>query len=65
MSRPDRIITTDDVRKTILQGEVIEEYPDDPRGESCLIFYTPGKRPLHVVCAPRTEYLVSERKPCV
>ncbi|MDR4505031.1 MAG: DUF4258 domain-containing protein [Candidatus Scalindua sp.] len=58
MSRPDRMITTDEVHKTILHGEVIEEYTDDPRGESCLIFHTPSKRPVHVVSAPRADYLV-------
>lgn len=57
MSRPGRMITTDEVRKTVLHGEVIEEYPDDPRGESCLVFYAPSKRPVHVVCTPKPEYL--------
>ncbi len=40
-----------DVKNVILYGEIIEEYPDDPRGSSCLIW---GKgrdgTDLHVVC---------------
>lgn len=57
MSRPDRFISSKEVRKVITTGEVIEDYPDDPRGHSCLIF---GKgledRPIHVVCAPKEEF---------
>ena len=34
MSRPDRMITTDEVRQAVLLGEIIEEYPEDQRGES-------------------------------
>jgi len=31
--------------------EIIEQYPDDPRGESCLALgFTPARRPIHVVC---------------
>ncbi len=37
MSRPDRMISTADVRKVIEEGEVIEDYPEDARGHSCLI----------------------------
>nr|VFJ62631.1 MAG: protein of unknown function (DUF4258) [Candidatus Kentron sp. DK] len=37
MSHPDRMITVDEVRETVLFGEIIEEYPEDLRGESCLI----------------------------
>lgn len=57
MSLPDRMITPDEVREAIFFGEVIEEYPDDRRGESCLIFHIRQSRPLHVVCAPKLEYL--------
>ena len=31
--------------------EIIEQYPDDPRGESCLALgFTPEGIPVHVVC---------------
>ncbi len=57
MSRPDRMITTAEIRDAVLFGEIIEEYPDDPRGESCLMFHANQNRVIHVVCAPKTEYL--------
>ena len=57
MSRPDRMITTDEVREAVLSGEIIEEYLEDQRGESCLVMNTIGNRIIHVVCAPKAEYL--------
>ena len=33
----------------IEHGELLEDYPDDPRGESCLVLGFVGSRPLHVV----------------
>lgn len=31
--------------------KIIEQYPDDPRGESCLTAgFTPDGTPIHVVC---------------
>lgn len=57
MSRPDRIITIDEIREAVLFGEIIEEYPEDQRGESYLIFHAKQNRVIHVVCAPKTEYL--------
>jgi hypothetical protein len=57
MSRPERMITTDEVREAVLSGEIIEEYPEDQRGESCLIMHTIRNRTIHVVCAPKADYL--------
>ncbi len=57
MSRPDRIITDGEVRDAVLYGEIIEEYPEDRRGESCLIYHAKHNRAIHVVCALKTEYL--------
>ncbi len=57
MSRPDRMITAEEIRETVLFGEIIEEYQEDQRGESCLIFCAKQGRIIHVVCAPKTEYL--------
>jgi len=40
------------------KGTVIEEYPDDVRGHSCLLLgYGANQRPIHVVCAPKADYL--------
>lgn len=57
MSRPDRMITSMEVQATVMDGEVIEEYPNDPRGRSCLMMHVPVDRCVHVVCAPKSEYL--------
>jgi hypothetical protein len=58
MSRPDRMITTAEVRSAIENGQVIEDYPEDSRGHSCLIL---GKghdeRAIHIVCSPKAEFL--------
>jgi len=58
MSRPDRLISTADIRKVLEKGDVIEDYPEDPRGHSCLILGKDiGGRPVHVLCAPKDDYL--------
>ena len=58
MSRPDRMITTIEVENIVKIGEVIEDYPNDARGHSCLILgFGENNRPIHVVCAPKSEYL--------
>jgi len=57
MSRPDRMITAEEIREAVLSGEIIEEYPEDQRGESCLVFHGKHNRVIHVVCAPKKEYL--------
>lgn len=58
MSKPGRMITTADIRAVIYNGEIIENYPDDIRGHSCLMLGVADERPLHVVCAPKDDYLV-------
>jgi len=57
MSKPERMITTKDVRNVIENGEIIENYPNDIRGHSCLMLNFPDKRPVHVVCSPKDDYL--------
>jgi len=58
MSRPDRMISTAEIRSVIEHGEVIENYTEDTRGKSCLMLgYGESKRPLHVVCTPKEDYL--------
>lgn len=58
MSRLDRMIRPRDVRTALLEGEVIEDYPDDARGHSALVFGVGDDgRTLHVVCSPKEEYL--------
>jgi hypothetical protein len=58
MSRPDRMIGASEVRAVIDGGEIIEDYPEDVRGHSCLMLgLGSGNRPVHVVCSPKEDYL--------
>lgn len=58
MCRVDRMITIKDVRDVIEKGEIIEDYPEDSRGHSCLMFVKDNKgRPIHFVCSPKEDYL--------
>lgn len=58
MSRPDRMITVGEVRAVVLEGELIEDYPEDPRGHSALLLGRGSEgRAIHVVCSPKDEYL--------
>jgi hypothetical protein len=46
-----RKIEAQDIEEAIYKGRIIEPYPDDPRGASCLILGLTNKgRPLHIVC---------------
>jgi hypothetical protein len=58
MARPERLISPGDVKEVVFEGELIEDYPDDVRGHSCLLLHTPRGRPVHVVCSPKAGYLV-------
>lgn len=44
-------ITIAEVEAALLNGEILEDYPNDPRGTSCLVLGhgSPGY-PIHVVC---------------
>jgi hypothetical protein len=58
MNAPERMISTFEVMQVVENGEVIEDYPEDPRGHSCLMMgLGEGKRPIHVVCSPKNDYL--------
>ena len=58
MSHPARMITPAEVGNVVLQGELLEDYPHDPRGHSCLLLgFGDADRPVHVVCSPKDDYL--------
>ena len=44
-------IPISEVEAALLNGEILEDYPNDPRGPSCLVLGhgSPGY-PIHVVC---------------
>ena len=67
MSRPDRMITTAEVASVIASGEVIEEYPTDPRGASCLLLgLGNGKtsNPRRLRAQGRLSILLSSQRTC-
>ena len=52
------MITGQDVRRVVLRGEIIEDYPEDVRGHSCLMLGIDAEgRAIHVVCSPKPEFL--------
>lgn len=58
MNTPERMISTQEVRAVVFAGVVIEDYPEDARGHSCLMLGRGEEnRPLHIACAPKPDYL--------
>ena len=52
-------LTIIEVEEAILNGQVLEEYKDDTRGESCLVVgFTNAAKPIHIVCGTTGETLV-------
>ena len=47
-----RRITVEEARAAFANGEIIEDYPEDKYGPSCLILgFTLAGRPLHIQCS--------------
>jgi hypothetical protein len=60
MNAPERMISTEEIRQVVFHGEVIEDYPEDARGHSCLMLgWGYGGRPIHVVCAPKWLWCIN------
>lgn len=53
-----RSITAEQVESGILNGEVIEEYPDDKYGPSCLVSTQLKSKWIHIVISKRTPIWV-------
>lgn len=43
-------ITVSDLETAISNGEILEDYTNDPREPSCLILGYSKNRPIHIVC---------------
>lgn len=56
--RQEEQITVAEIEKILLQGAIIEQYPNDLRGKSCLVAGKVSKAPLHVICGIRGERLL-------
>jgi len=58
MNAPDEMISTEEIKEVVFNGFMIEDYPHDRRGHSVLLGgKTSSCRVVHVVCAPKEEYL--------
>ncbi len=58
MSRLARVITPAAIESVVFAGTLVENYPEDARGHSCLLLgFEDNGRAVHVVCAPKAEYL--------
>jgi hypothetical protein len=54
-----REISVQEVREAIASGEIIEDYPEDKYGPSCLVLgFTWAGRPLHIHCSYPSRPLV-------
>jgi hypothetical protein len=52
-------LTISEVRESLLNGRILEQYSDTGRGKSCLIVgFTDGGKPVHTVCGERNENLI-------
>jgi hypothetical protein len=61
VSRVKRIpddLTLAQVENALLTGEILEQYPDTGRGESCLVVGFAGDTPIHVVRGWRGDKVV-------
>ncbi|MBI3189453.1 MAG: DUF4258 domain-containing protein [Ignavibacteriales bacterium] len=58
MTSHERMVSAQEVKQVIFTGDIIEDYPEDKRGHSCLMFgHGENNRPIHVVCSPKKDYL--------
>ena len=54
-----RQIRVQEIREAIANGQVIEDYPEDKYGPSCLICgLTQARRPIHVQCSYPSRSLI-------
>ena len=51
-------LTFAQVRSALINGTILEQYPDTGRGESCLIVGLADDLPLHIVCGWWGEKMV-------
>ena len=48
--RQEDAIKAEEIRRALMNAEILENYPDDPRGPSCLVLGYSRGRAIHVVC---------------
>lgn len=55
IERKAESLTFVNVEEALLNGRILEQYPDTGRGESCLVLGFAGELPIHAVCGWRGE----------
>jgi len=54
----DNLIISE-IEEAILNGSILESYPNDKRGNSCLIVgFTQNGKPIHIVCGKSADVLI-------
>ena len=54
-----RMVSVQEIREAIQQAELLEDYPDDKYGPSCLLLgFTQGGRALHLQCSYPSRPLI-------
>jgi hypothetical protein len=54
-----RQIRVQEIREAVANGQIIEDYPDDKYGPSCLICgWTQARRPIHIQCSYPSRPLI-------
>jgi hypothetical protein len=48
-------LTFAQIHEALLNGRILEQYPDTGRDESCLVVGFAGELPVHVVCGRRGD----------
>ncbi len=54
--RLDDALTVGDLEEVLRAAELLEDYPDDPRGHSCLVLGHASGQPVHVVCGMTRQH---------
>jgi hypothetical protein len=49
------MISIGELEEALSGCDIIEDYPDDPRGASCLVLGFCGDRPIHAVCTIKVD----------
>jgi hypothetical protein len=60
----ERDISPEEVRQAIFAGEIIEDYPEDKYGHSCLIYgRTEAGKILHIQCSVEPVWIITAYDP--
>ena len=59
----ERGIQPAEIKEAILNGEVIESYPEDKYGPSCLIFGKCTRKILHIQCSQDPVWIITAYDP--